>query len=198
MISRHLSFLKMTLPRTRAELMQCILNGDHHTYHCFYGHYQKKTGIVDRSCLSQWFPASFTIDNIHYSTAEHFMMAEKARLFDDSLIDDILQAPHPKDAKSLGRCVSNFDSAVWDECCFNIVTRANVAKFTQNKELKEYLMGVEESIFVEAAARDPIWGIGMNRQDRNAENPFKWRGENKLGFALTIARNEILELSHRS
>jgi len=187
--------IKMSLPHSREELAQRILMGEnHHTYHFFHGHVPKRGGVTDRSCLSQWFSASFKIDGVHYATAEHFMMAEKARLFDDeSILDDIIHAPHPQDAKALGRGVANFDRTVWDQHSFDIVTRGNVAKFSQNKDLKEYLLGVEESIFVEAAPNDKVWGIGLNRMDRDAKNPFKWRGENKLGFALTAARKVIIQ-----
>lgn len=33
--------------------------------------------------LSQWWPAPFTLDGVRYATAEHWMMAGKARLFND-------------------------------------------------------------------------------------------------------------------
>ena len=43
----------------------------------FYGHVQ--TGeTVDASCLSQWFPCSFVVEEATYTTAEQYMMAEKA------------------------------------------------------------------------------------------------------------------------
>ena len=46
----------------------------------FYGHVQ--TGeTVDASCLSQWFPCSFVVEEATYTTAEQYMMAEKAKLF---------------------------------------------------------------------------------------------------------------------
>jgi ribA/ribD-fused uncharacterized protein len=191
-MNRYFKHLKMTLPCNREQLLEGIRNGEQYTYQCFYGHHQKREDRVDHSCLSQWFPASFTLDNVYYTTAEHYMMAEKARLFDESLITDILQAPHPKDAKALGRCVQNFDCDIWNANAFDIVVRANIAKFSQNEELQEFLLSVKESVFVEAAPRDKVWGIGMARMCPEAKNPFKWKGENKLGFALTVARNEII------
>lgn len=53
------------------------------TYLFFYGHVPKSEHSVDASCLSQWFPAPFEVDGVNYLTAEHYMMAEKARLFGD-------------------------------------------------------------------------------------------------------------------
>ena len=48
----------------------------------FYGHVQRGE-TVDASCLSQWFPCSFVTEGNIYTTAEQYMMAEKARLFGD-------------------------------------------------------------------------------------------------------------------
>ena len=38
---------------------------------------------MGKHVLSQWFEAPFTIEGVTYPTAEHWMMAEKARLFGD-------------------------------------------------------------------------------------------------------------------
>lgn len=64
-------------------LMDAIEGGENFEYLFFYGHHQKKPNIVDHSCLSQWFHAEFTVDGVRYKTAEHYMMAQKAKLFND-------------------------------------------------------------------------------------------------------------------
>lgn len=52
------------------------------------------------------------------------MMAEKARLFgDEEMLQEILQAKHPKEMKAFGRAVRNFDKQVWDDNCYEIVKR---------------------------------------------------------------------------
>ncbi|MCI0387164.1 MAG: NADAR family protein [Acidobacteria bacterium] len=49
-----------------------------------------------------------------YPTAEHFMMAEKARIFgDEDVRARILKAASPRAAKQLGRQVKNFKEEVW-------------------------------------------------------------------------------------
>ncbi|MCB1637204.1 MAG: NADAR family protein, partial [Xanthomonadales bacterium] len=53
--------------------------GERIRFQYFWGH--RDTGRTDASCLSQWFPAPFSLDGQVYATAEHWMMAEKARLF---------------------------------------------------------------------------------------------------------------------
>lgn len=130
----------MELPQNRDQLRRRWESGERFEFFFFYGHKPPESG-VNASCLSQWFQRSFEIDGIGYSTAEHWMMAEKARLFDDdSILAEILESESPRDAKVLGRKVRNFDQAVWTEHRFEIVKRGNLAKFNQNEDLKSYLL----------------------------------------------------------
>jgi predicted NAD-dependent protein-ADP-ribosyltransferase YbiA (DUF1768 family) len=58
-------------------------HNDHTEYLCFWGHTPSKDGSISKTCFSQWWVAPFTVEGIVYPTAEHWMMAEKARLFGD-------------------------------------------------------------------------------------------------------------------
>jgi hypothetical protein len=49
----------------------------------FWGHQGNKGGMITKSCLSQWWLCDFEKDGIVYSSAEQWMMAEKARTFLD-------------------------------------------------------------------------------------------------------------------
>lgn len=96
----------------------------------FYGHVQREE-TVDASCLSQWFPCYFTVEGNTYTTAEQYMMAEKARLFgDEEIRRQILREEDPMGCKRLGRQVQQFDKDVWDACCGEIVVAGNIAKFS--------------------------------------------------------------------
>ena len=76
----------------------------------FWGHTNKTGERTGKFIFSQWYPSPFTVDGVRYQTAEHWMMAEKARLFSDhSIADQIIQATTPIEAKALGRQVKNFD-----------------------------------------------------------------------------------------
>jgi len=59
----------------------------------FWGHRPPRGGGVGKSCLSQWYPAPFTVDGVRYATAEHFMMAGKARLFGDGEAERLVLRP---------------------------------------------------------------------------------------------------------
>ena len=61
-------------------LIQQTQQGGQFKYLYFWGHTPKQAHIVDKSCFSQWFPAQFELDGIKYLTAEHYMMAQKAKL----------------------------------------------------------------------------------------------------------------------
>ena len=176
--------------KTTLDLIDYINQGNQPKYLCFWGHQPNKDGSIGKSCLSQWYEASFEIDGVKYKTAEHYMMAEKARLFgNDNLLPEILAASHPGEAKKLGRQIKGFNEGTWSEHRLPIVVRGNVSKFSQNKALQEFLLNTGERILVEASPRDRIWGIGLGSNNPDAENPYKWRGLNLLGFALMEVRS---------
>jgi ribA/ribD-fused uncharacterized protein len=182
----------VTQPKIRSqdELIMYLAAGNKVKYLYFWGHTVKKPSDVRKVCFSQWYEAGFDIDDIHYPTAEHYMMAEKARLFkDNQALDKMLKSPHPEDAKKLGRSVIDDQEAIWKKHRFNIVVRGNQAKFSQNDDLKECLFDTGNKVLVEASPNDRIWGIGLEQSSPDAENPARWRGLNLLGFALMEVRD---------
>lgn len=157
----------------------------------FWGHQITKNKIT-KSCFSQWYESPFSQDGITYETAEHYMMAEKANLFNDGeAFTKIIEAKAPAKAKKLGREISSFDDQLWLKHRFDIVEKANFLKFSQNPELKEFLLNTKNRILVEASPVDPIWGIGIANDHPDVENPKRWKGLNLLGFALMQVRNQL-------
>ena len=176
--------------RSRDALVEWLRAGGKAKYLFFWGH--QVSAEVTKQCLSQWYPAPFVVDSVHYPTAEHFMMAAKARLFGDTeVLAEILALSHPKQAKELGRSVRHFDEATWSEARFELVVAGSVAKFSQNPALGEFLKKTGERVLVEASPRDRIWGIGLSEQHPDASDPERWRGLNLLGFALMEARTTL-------
>ena len=74
---------------------------------------------------------------------------------------------------------------------FQIVVDGNIAKFSQNPKLQEFLMRTGDRILVEASPYDKIWGIGMAENNQKVENPLEWNGQNLLGFALMEVRDRL-------
>lgn len=173
-------------------LISQIENGKTFDYLYFWMHEEKNENIT-KCCLSQWYPSPFTVNNILYPTAEHWMMASKAKLFqDDQSFLQIINSNHPKEVKTIGRKVKNFCEVTWSKECIKIVTQGNFEKFKQNPKLKEFLLLTNDSVLVEASPYDKIWGIGLNENNHLVKNPKTWKGTNFLGFALMDVR-ELLK-----
>jgi ribA/ribD-fused uncharacterized protein len=179
-------------PRTATELIQLTSAGTQVKYLFFWGHKPQPDGSVGAGCLSQWWPAPFTVGGREYATAEHFMMWSKAVLFGDTKIaEQVLAAPHPHRAKALGRQVRGFDQTVWDTQRYAIVVAGSVAKFGGHDDLRGFLLGTGDRVLVEASPVDRIWGIGLAADDPRTADPAQWRGPNLLGFALMEARARL-------
>ena len=156
----------------------------------FYGH--RVTKAVTETCLSQWYPCQFEVEGVTYTSAEQYMMAEKAKLFgDEEIRAEILNTDDPRMCKALGRKVKNFDKAVLDKEKEHIVRKGNTKKFLQNSALRNFLLSTGDKVLVEASPTDRVWGIGMGKNNPDALDPQKWRGQNLLGFALMNVRDFI-------
>lgn len=168
--------------------------GDTLKYIFFWGHTNKFNEEVGKFCFSQWFECPFTVDNIAYKTAEHWMMAQKALLFNDkNIFDKIINCDKPGEAKDLGRQVIGYDEQTWNNRKFEIVKLGNIHKFNQHPKLADFLLKTDNRILVEASPVDIIWGIGLSPDSNEIENIYAWRGQNLLGFALMAARDVLKE-----
>ncbi len=175
-----------------AQLRKRFADGERFEFLLFWGHTVPKDGTTGSTCLSQWYPAPFQVDGRLYPTAEHWMMASKARLFkDEEVLEEIMNVPDPKSAKALGRKVASFEESVWKLHAPDIVVAGNLHKFSQNPDLKAYLLSTGSRVLVEASPFDRIWGIGMSASHADAQNPDRWRGQNLLGFALMEVRSRL-------
>jgi len=169
-----------------------IENEVHPDYLFFWGHTQKSASVIDKSCFSQWFPSAFAVEGITYPTAEHWMMAKKALLFEDKEnCELILQTAEPAAVKKIGRSVKNFDSIIWETKAYELVVEGNLHKFSQHKNLKEYLIQTGDKIIAEASPVDFTWGIGLSKGNPAVYNPLQWKGTNLLGFALMEVRDQL-------
>ena len=141
------------------------------------------------SVFSQWTPSPFTVDFVEYNYAEQFMMASKARLFDDdTALSAIPTSDDSREQNRLGRRVRHFDPKLWRSECENIVLHGNFAKFSKTEEMQLALIQTGNRRFAEASPHDTLWGIGLSAHDPRASSPDSWCGQNLLGQALEHAR----------
>ncbi|MFI6092614.1 NADAR family protein [Streptomyces sp. NPDC051218] len=173
-------------------LVAAVRAGERVKYLHFWGHRPRRDGTLGSSCLSQWWLSPFTVAGVEYGTAEHWMMAAKARLFSDAEAEAaVLAARTPAEAKNAGRLVRGFDEAIWERERFGIVVEGSVHKFASTEALRSFLVGTGSRVLVEASPMDRIWGIGLAADDERAQDPEKWLGPNLLGFALMEARERL-------
>ncbi|CAM5588696.1 MULTISPECIES: NADAR family protein [Streptomyces] len=177
---------------SREALIRYTRAGGAVKYLPFWGHAPRRDGQLGAGCLSQWWPSPFTVGGIRYATAEHWMMAGKARLFGDAEAEcRALAAATPAEAKIAGRLVRDFDERTWTEARFALVTEGSTHKFGSDPALRNFLLGTGERVLVEASPLDRIWGVGLPRDDERTGDPERWPGLNLLGFALMAARDRL-------
>ena len=118
------------------------------------------------------------------------MMYQKSILFKDlEKAKEILETESPKIAKTKGRQVKNFVKEVWDTNARDIVYKGCLLKFSQNEDMKSYLLSTGNKYLAEASPFDRIWGIGIGI--KKANEGVKWRGKNWLGECLMKVRNSL-------
>ena len=142
--------------------------------------------------LSNWYNSNFTYAHVDYFCAEQYMMAQKARAFNDhENYEKIMASKDPAAVKRYGRLVKNYDSETWDKIRFQIMRRGIRAKFQQNPELLKKLLDTGLSVLVEASPRDDVWGVKMSTKNQNITKIHKWNGRNLLGRVLMQVRSDL-------
>lgn len=172
-----------------AELIERCASGDRPEMVFFWRHVPTVDG-PGPWMFSQWYRSPFVVDGQTYATAEHWMMAGKARLFgDDEAAARIVASTDPAEAQAIGREVSGFDERAWSKASRDIVVTGNLHKFSQHEAARSHLLATGDSVLVEASPHDLVWGIGWRAEDPQAAEPTAWRGRNLLGFALMDVRS---------
>lgn len=176
-------------PASLTELQTAIAEGHSFDFLAFWGHRPRRPRTIDEACLSQWWPALFELDGVRYCSAEQFMMAEKARTMgDETARRQIMATDDPHHAKRIASQVRNFDESLWRSERLGVALRGSVAKFSSDTRLREFLVGTGPRVLVEASPHDLVWGIGVRPDDERVCDPYRWRGQNLLGFTLMRAR----------
>jgi len=153
--------------------------------------------------FSNWYECPFKYKGLTFFNTEQAFMWEKALFFNDSETAElILKTPNPKENKSLGRRVKNFNDEQWMINSFILMVAVNLAKYSQKNENNKYfrcerarklLLSTGDKTIVEASPYDKIWGIGLHWENDDCLDETKWQGMNLLGKALMEVRKQLKE-----
>lgn len=142
--------------------------------------------------LSNWYVSQFYLDGISYTSAEKYMMYQKAVLFGDmATVVKIRNTNDVGEIKAYGRRILPYDDKKWSEQRYQVVHKGVLEKFRQNEQLAEQLLKTEDAILAECAVKDLIWGIGISMKDERRMNISEWKGLNLLGDILMQVRMEL-------
>ena len=145
--------------------------------------------------LSNWYPSSFELEGIHYSSAEQYIMYQKCILFgDEATAKKVLATDDVAEQQKLGRTASGYVDKVWAGMRQLVALKALRAKFSQNNDLKKKLLDTEDAFLVECAWSDQIWACGIGLDDDRRKDAGSWHGMNILGFALMQVRSELRDM----
>jgi ribA/ribD-fused uncharacterized protein len=118
--------------------------------------------------LSNFYLCKFTIDNVTYSSVEHFFVAMKNPT--PEWINVIVNTPSASKAKALGRKVKLRKD--WDEVQIPVMYKGLYNKFSQNIDLGNKLKTTPNELLVERNTwNDLYWGVdyhtGKGKNDRS-------------------------------
>lgn len=152
---------------------------------------------------SNWYPCVFNAEyegkEYTFYNSEQYFMFVKAKTFGDeeNALKILIEGKNPKKAKTYGRMVKNYDDEKWNEIRYKVMVDANMAKYSQNDELKNLLLSDEFNGkgFVEASPIDGVWGIKCSENDA-LDDKSNWNGQNLLGKALDEVRDKLMNVKN--
>ena len=181
----------MNVPTSLPLLREAVATGAKYGL-LFFPDAGSRTSPLGPGCISQWCPCDFELSGVQFRSAEQAMMHGKAILFGDlEAAARIAACRTAFQAQLLGREVRGFDEARWVAHREEIVFQANFAKFSQDPELRDYLLSTAENVLAESSTTDLVWGAGISPDHPAATDPRRWPGLNLLGFVLMRVRDEL-------
>lgn len=134
--------------------------------------------------LSNFHPATFVYDNIHWPNSEAAYQAMKSRDRNVHLL--FSQLTHPVQAKREGRMIDPIRED-WNDVKVGIMRDIVYEKFRQNPDLKQKLLDTGDAVLQEGNTHnDRVWGVCP---------PHSGMGENHLGKILMALRREFRTIS---
>ena len=129
-------------------------------------------------CFSNFSPHGFELDDLYWSTSEHYFQAQKFPQTPDA--EQIRFVKTPKEAATMGRERTRPLRRDWEQVKDDIMRKAVLRKFETHADIREILLSTEDAEIIENSPIDSYWGCGKDGS-----------GKNMLGIILMEVR-EIL------
>ena len=145
--------------------------------------------------LSNFYPASFCVDDVVFSSTEQFYYYSKALECDNQQAAQLIMATDiPIEIKKIGKSIGSKDST-WNSSprALEVMKCDLHAKFTQNEYLRSILLSTSDLVIGEANPHDTFWGTGTQADVKNPQSfdKKKWVGKNNLGVLLMDLRSSL-------
>lgn len=113
------------------------------------------------AAFSNFAHSPFTLDGHEWQTVEHYFQAAK---FVDhpAYYAKIRDADSPAEAKRLGQYRKLPIVPDWDRTRCAVMERALMAKFSQNDDLRQLLLGTGDARLIEANKHDEYWASAVD------------------------------------
>lgn len=144
------------------------------------------------SRFSNHYPSNFTVGDMSYNTVEQYLAHNRAILAArEDLGRRAMASPDPLESKRVLNILGAMpDQESWEQQRRDILFTGLMAKFSQNQDLKDYLLSSTDRQIGEAST-NKTWGIGLMLTDRNRLNTKLWRGNNLQGRTLMEVRESL-------
>jgi N-glycosidase YbiA len=116
-------------------------------------------------CFSNFAAYPFALEGKTWLTSEHYFQSKK--FSDDAYAELIRQQPTPTLAAKLGRSRKVPLRLDWENTKDGIMLDGVIAKFSQNPEIADVLLGTHDAEIVEHTKNDSYWGDGGDGSGKN-------------------------------
>jgi hypothetical protein len=117
-------------------------------------------------------------------------VAKAAACGNTDAIEEIMKAKNPKTQKLLGSAIVTTDD--WESEKEATMKDICQAKFDQNPELMDFLLGTKSTHISEDNPNDSYWGLGVSRRNPESSNARNMPG-NRMGIILMSIRDSHVQ-----
>ena len=141
--------------------------------------------------LSNFYPAAFAYDGIHYISSEQFIQSHKVKFFGDvDMYNQIMGCTTSLECKRLSRQIRNVELTKWDNVVGNICYLGIRAKFLQNPAAIDTLLQKTGRKQIVECSADRPGGTGIPLGDPSCLDMSNWMSQGIMGQILENIWNE--------